>query len=129
MKSRIVSLTIKKKMKSTLVNNQRARNAETTSHQGRCNVISHIQRRWGRSITFRLSMRQVNEPGHNISYKIACGPCEDSDQLVLKTIWILGYAHNKLLRLLSDCADAHAELSLRWTHIIQLLTIEVLDMT
>ena len=116
-------------MKSTQVNNQRARNAETTSHQGRCNVISHIQRRWGSSITFRLSVRQLTDPGNNISYKIACAPCEDSDQLVLKTIWILGCAHNNLIRLLSHCADAHAELSLRWTHIIQLLIIEVLDMT
>ena len=66
------------------------------------------------------------EPGHSISYKIACTSSEGSDQPThprsrisvfadsLKTLWILGNTQRAQWRLWSVCADAQTDLSLHW---------------
>ena len=71
---------------------------------------------------------KVNQPGHSISYKIACAPSEDSDQHVHPRSLIRVFAgypvgrqgskvsSSRQRRLRSDCADAQADLSLRWAH-------------
>ena len=70
-----------------------------------------------------------NEPGHSIFYNILCALSDDSDQpahmrrlirvfaVRLTRLWVLGYPLDALRRLWSDCADAQADLSLRWAHI------------
>ena len=64
----------------------------------------------------------------SISYNILCAHNEDSDERApphmmirvyadcLKTLWIIGYPNNALKRLFSDCANAQADLSLRWAY-------------
>ena len=56
-------------------------------------------------------VKNIIEPAHSISYKIACAHTEDSDQsehlrCPPKTLWILDYSLSDLRRLWSDCADA-----------------------
>ena len=70
----------------------------------------------------------VYESGHNIFYKIACAPIDDSGKPAHPCSLIRVFARQSLgsqgsqpssggqRRLLSDCADAQADLSLRWAH-------------
>ena len=71
----------------------------------------------------------INEPGHSSFYNILCALSDGSDQpahmrrlirvfaVRLKRLWVIGYPLDALRRLRSDCADAQADLSLRWAHI------------
>ena len=68
------------------------------------------------------------EPGCSIFYKISFASSDDSDKpahmhclirivtVDLKPLWVIGYAMSALRRLWSDCANAQADLSLRWAH-------------
>ena len=68
------------------------------------------------------------EPSHDKTSKMACAPGGDSDQpghplslirvftVRVKTAWVLSHPSSEQRRLWSDCADALADLSLRWVH-------------
>ena len=68
------------------------------------------------------------KPGHSISHKIVCAPNEDSNQHAHPHSLIKVFAGHSLdspgskvsvggqRRLRSDCANAQADLSLRWAH-------------
>ena len=70
----------------------------------------------------------IIEPPHDKNNEMACAPSEDSDQpghtpsltkvfaVRMKKAWVLCYPMSAERRLWSDCADAQADLSLRWTH-------------
>ena len=72
--------------------------------------------------------KQKFEPPHDKTNKMACVPSEDSDQpghppslirvfaVRMKKVWVLSYPLSAQRRLLSDWADAQADLSLRWAH-------------
>ena len=68
------------------------------------------------------------EPPHDKTNKMACAPSEDSDKLGhppslisvfavrMKKACVPSYPLSAQRRLLSDWADAQADLSLRWAH-------------
>ena len=66
------------------------------------------------------------EPPHDKTNKKASAPSEDSDQpghprsrvfaVCMKKAWALSYPLSTQGRLISDWADAQADLSLRWAH-------------
>ena len=70
------------------------------------------------------------EPPRDKTNKMACAPSEDSDQpghppsligvftVRMKKAWVLSYPLSAQRRLWSDWADAQADLSLRWAHIL-----------
>ena len=63
------------------------------------------------SPSFCKPVKNIIEPVHSISYKIACAYIEDPDQsehlcCPPKTLWLLDFSLSDLRRLLSDCADA-----------------------
>ena len=77
--------------------------------------------------TFTLSLiTKLYEPPHDKTNKMACAPTEDSDQpghppslirvflVRMRKAWVLSYPLSAQRRLWSDCADAQADLSLRW---------------
>ena len=51
-------------------------------------------------------------------FKRVCASAQSDQSLVfrLKKHWTLGYPYSAHRRLLSDCADVQADLSLRWAH-------------
>ena len=69
-----------------------------------------------------------NEPPHDKTNKIICGPRKDSDQpghlpslisvlvVRMKKTWVLSYPLSIQWRLWLDWADSQADLSLRWEH-------------
>ena len=69
-----------------------------------------------------------NEPPHDKTNKMACGPREDSDQpghlpslirvfaVRMKKAWVISYTMSTQGKLWSDWADAQADLSLHWVH-------------
>ena len=70
------------------------------------------------------------EPPHDKTNKMTCAPSEDSDQpghppslirvfaVRMKNHWALNYLLSAQWRLWSDWADAQADLSLCWVHVI-----------
>ena len=63
----------------------------------------------------------MHEPNQTISYKIAwahsaCAQLIGVFAPLLKTLWILGYPHDALQRLWSNCAETQPYLSLHWAH-------------
>ena len=77
----------------------------------------------------RFISYSLNEPPRDKTNKTACPPSEDSDQpghlprlirvfaVRMKKPWGLSYPLGAQGRLISDWADAQADLSLRWAHV------------
>ena len=75
-----------------------------------------------------INYHYITEPPRDKTSKMACAPSEDSDQpghppslirvfaVRMKKAWVLSYPISAQRRLLSDWADALADLSLRWAH-------------
>ena len=74
----------------------------------------------------KSALKKVIEPGHSISYKIACGASEDrsacvsaqADQSLCCLPKGFGFLANLRVpcKYCSDCTDVQADLSLCWMH-------------
>ena len=83
---------------------------------------------------FNICFLRTFEPPHDKTYKMAWAPSEDSDQpghppslirvfaVRMKKAWVLSYPLSAQERLWSDWADAQADLSPRWVHILLVLS-------
>ena len=78
-------------------------------------------------------LRSADEPPHDKTNKMTFVASEDTDQpehqpslirvfaVCIKKAWVLSYPLSAQWRLWSDWADAKADLSLRWAHVILLV--------